>query len=269
MRGGDAAIANAGPDRHDGARSGVSPCLSLLFREGERPDALAIGRALESDPRYSVSHRPGPAAEGASPEWFELLVDGLTFDILGLAPGRPSAPPPIRHRFEFAEPDERIEGIGLAAGPHLAAAQSSLAVVRAMAMMTVDLAHALEREPVGVVWLPSASAMGVPYFTDIVDSWAGGGPFPSLGLVGIVGPTDGTLTTDGLAFFSGQELIVEGRAAEDRPAATHLLAPMIDFLVGAEPVREATVMRGPDDALYDVAPSRDGRIVHVRRRGDD
>ena len=45
----------------------------------------------------------GRRSAGAQDEvWLELLRDGLTFDLRGLAPGPCPGVPPITHRFAFA-----------------------------------------------------------------------------------------------------------------------------------------------------------------------
>ncbi len=52
-----------------------------------------------------------------------------------------------------------------------------------------------------------------------------------LGLAAVVEQSGGTLVSDGLAFFTGQELVLDASLAVDRVTGTQLLLRIIDWLV--------------------------------------
>lgn len=216
-----------------------------------------------------MSHDPGAAGGPDSREnaWLELLVDGLTFDLLGLAPGPALELPAIQHRFEldgdFHVPD--FEAIGLFPGPHLSGASRALPVVRAMAELTAHLAAEIENA-IAVVWGPSGSVMGGAYFRAVAGQWAEGGAFPALGLTGLEPLANGKLRSDGLSFFIGQEVEIAADLAEDRVAGSRLAIRAIDVLIEHGRLDDQIGTSGIDGAPLVLAPSADGSIVRVRRQ---
>ena len=184
-----------------------------------------------------VSHDPAAdRAIVAASDWLELVIDGLTFDLLGLAPGRSLQERTPRYCFGLeAAALADCERIGLAPGPHLAGAANAMPVVRTM----LRLASALTREwdcTLGTLWLPADSAMHRSLFMSAIDAWLAGGAFPALGLTGVTERADGRMASDGLAFFTGQELVLETALGADRIAATRLLVRLIDRLIEGPPL---------------------------------
>src|SRR5690606_29544588 len=162
-----------------------------------------------------VSHDPGGAgaSSAGADNWLELLSNGLTFDLLGLAGGPPAELPALRHIFglDHAMPDA-VEAVWFVAGPHLAGGESMMPVVRSQLALALRLA-ALPGL-VAVAWTPAQSAMAVNYFTTVVSAWLEGGAFPALGLTAFALALDGGLQSEGLAFLTGQELRLEPELAE-------------------------------------------------------
>lgn len=225
----------------------VQPCLFLLFPPELRPSALDVRNALERSGTGQVSYDPAAVQPiVTASDWLEVVIDGLTFDLLGLAPGGSLQQRAPRHCFGLdAAALAHCECIGLAPGPHLAGAANEMPVVRTM----VRLASALTRQwgsALGALWLPAESAMHRNVFMDAVESWLAGGPFPALGLTGVIDRADGRLASDGLAFFTGQEVVLETALSSDRIAATRLLLRLIDYLVEAPPLRGETSVRLED-----------------------
>lgn len=76
--------------------SASTAALFLLFEPKQRPDRGAIIEAMEQIPLASGIHDPraaGPPAgassshrEFADHDWLELLLSGLSFDLLGMVP---------------------------------------------------------------------------------------------------------------------------------------------------------------------------------------
>lgn len=215
----------------------VQPCLFMLFPQGRRPSGREVRAALVRGGAGQVSHDPAGSEGGAVPsEWLELVVDGLTFDLLGLAPGHSLLAPAPRHCFGLSSASlSGCEAIGLAPGPHLAGAASALPVVRTLLRLATALASQWEAA-LGTLWLPADSAMGRELFVGAIDAWLAGGPFPALGLTGVTERSGGVLASDGLAFFTGQEVVLDAALSADRIAATRLLVRLIDYFVEQPPL---------------------------------
>lgn len=252
------------------SRGDAAPCLFLLFPAGRRPTASTIARAIDSLPRTSISHHPGAAPDedrsAGEADWLEIVVDGLTFDIIGLSPGPSLMVPPIRHRFQFEDDGRALEAIGLAPGPHLLAARAALPVVRALVLLAVHLARNENIGAEGALWLPAGTAMGTSYLDRVIGDWAGGGPFPALGLTAIDRGHQGSLRSDGLAYFTGQEVAIFDQPDGAPSAGTRLLVRLIDGLVGLGPLEQPMRLRGPDDRLYEARPN--ANLVEVRPVAD-
>lgn len=223
-----------------GAGQGASvtqACLMLLFEPGARPSAGASRSALGKSAFAQVSYDPSEGNRaGAANDWLEVVADGLTFDLLGIAPGRALSLPQPRHRFAIpARPGQDFEAVGIAPGPHLSGAHSAMPVVRTLLRIGMAFTHALDGLA-GAQWLPAATAMSREVFVKAVGGWLAGGPFPALGLTGIVELSDGALVSDGLAFFTGQEIALDRALCRDRREATRLLVRLIDRFAEQPPL---------------------------------
>lgn len=219
-------------------------------------------RALRRCGVGQVSHDPAASeAIVTASDWLEVVVDGLTFDLLGLAPGRGLQERAPRHCFGLdAATLAGCEGIGLAPGPHLAGAANALPVVRTL----LRLAAALVRQwksALGTLWLPADSAMHRDLFVSAIEAWLAGGAFPALGLTGVTELPDGSLASDGLAFFTGQELVLEPALSADRIAATRLLVRLIDRLLENPPLTDEAIVRLDDGRGFALSPK--GRTIAV------
>jgi hypothetical protein len=251
-------------DQH---RQAIEPGLSLLFARGTRPNAFEIAalgqNSAPSGDSFLVSHRPADMNSS-----LELLTAGLTFTLAGLRPGRGERAPVRRHAFGLDGPELPIdlETARLMPGAHVWSGASLLPVVRA----TLSIAATLARLPGvrAVCWHPAASCMETALFVRTIGTWLAGGPFPVLGLMGLLHEADGAIRSEGLAFFIGQELWL-GAAPEEAPAETIRLAVhLIQRLIEAGPSRCADELTAPDGSRLDVDPSQDGRVLRVWRRAE-
>ncbi len=209
-----------------------------------------------------ITHRPA-AAEG----WLELLAQGMAFDLIGLAPAPPASTPDIMYQIgiEPALRGSRNEAVALIPGEHLAGGANLLPVVRAQ----LGLALALAALPGlrALAWGPARSAMAPAQFTQIVADWLAGGAFPVLALTALVRELDGGMRSEGLAFFTGQELRVEPLLGEDPAAVGKIAIRLIHSLVEAGPVTKPVELTGPDGMRLRAEPSGNGRYVRVWRNG--
>lgn len=251
------------------------PGLLLFFEKGTRPSCPDVGHALRSSRRIFVSHDSSRSKRGAGEGalnhsateiedcWLELVADGLTFDLLGLAGGPALAAPEVAHRFgttiELEGGD--YEAFGLFPGPHLAEGANSLPIVRTMVGIANELAAAMPG--VGAFyWSPARSLMEPAFYTRVVEEWLAGGPFPALGLIGYAIDDDGALRSDGLTFLADREIAVLPPLSQDRIFATRLAVRVANLLVGSLPPEETLAFRFEGRELR-LRPSPDCRSIFV------
>lgn len=195
----------------------------------------------------------------------ELLAFGLAFDLSGLEPGAAGIFPDIRHRFGLPDAmDGALEAITLLPGAHLGEGANLLPVVRAMA----GIASALLALPGArvVVWHPAGVAMGPAYFATAIETWLAGGAFPALGLSALRREADGALLSEGLGFFTGQELRLEPSCGETPGETGKIAIRLIHRLVESEPVLSRQEFVGPQGERLVAEPREGGRVVRVWRR---
>jgi hypothetical protein len=233
-----------------------------LFLDGTRPDAAAVRALAESTEAFSISHDPDAADGSGEGNWLELLINGLTFDLHGLAGGTAAGMPVLRHKFGLEAAPDTAEAVSLAVGPHLTGGESMMPIVRSQLALALRLA-ALPGL-VAVAWTPAKTAMAVNYFAPLVSAWLEGGPFPALGLTAFTLALDGGLQSEGLAFLIGQELRLEPELTEDGVAATKLAVRLVNDLVEHGEVTERLEMTGPDGAPLVLEPSANNTFVRVR-----
>lgn len=247
--------------------------LHLLFAKGKRPHRAAIRAFAASQQAVSISHDPHPdrasqeeALWPAQQDWIELLRDGLTFDLSGLAPGPVSGFPVIEHRFDLpAVPvEDTHDTLMLRPGPHLAASGHSVPVIRAMLALGCELVRHFE-DLVAIGWGPARSVIGRRFFESVTAAWLDGGPFPALGLTAFAETGDGALQTIGLDFWIGQELRIESPLSADRVAATRLGIRLINHLVIIGGLSDDDRIMAPDGTRLVLRPSRNRALISVWR----
>ena len=249
--------------------------LILLFPKSGRPDRAAIRSAVARVSNASVSYDPGESHSssnnswssdlaGSADAWIELLVNGLTFDMVGLAPGPSVSAPDIEFRIDCAGDLDLAdyELVGLAPGPHLSGGARSLVVARSISGLACRLSEELGNVQ-GFFWLPSLSVTGPEFFTATVDAWIAGGPFPALGLSAFRATGDGGLESVGLSFFTGQELMLGSDLATDPAAATRLAMRLVHQLALHGPLEQPQIVMGPDGAQLNLEADSTGFYVKV------
>ena len=250
---------------HYGEANGRPHGLVFLFERGNRPDRADVLAKLKDLPRVSVSHDPAsggvdqsPSREGeTSEDWLELLLDGLTFDLIGLPPGPALPTPSIDYHFNCeAAGLDRTEALGLFPGPHIASGLHSLPVLRTLLRLGAALTDGT-RGLRAVCWTPAATAIAPQFFVRTARTWLEGGAFPALGMMGLFVAADGTMRSHGLAFLIGQELALDPVLAADRTAATRLATRVVHELVGyelpSEPLRFVIDGSGELELVPDLA----------------
>jgi len=239
-----------------------------MFRAGTRPDVAAIRHAVGAMERAAISHDGGEQGDAAGRRslWIELLIDGMTFDLSGMAPGAGHTVTDLRNRYEVP-PDfgETLgEGLSLAPGPHLAGGRTTVPVVRAQAALGAELVRLLP-DAGAIAWTPARALVGREHYLSMVDAWLAGGPFPALGLCAFRQTLGGAIQSEGLAFFTGQELHFDNAQFPDPAAAVRLGLRLVNELVGSAPLIESSLLTDQEGARVVLKPSGNGRFLRVER----
>lgn len=235
----------------------------LLFARGHRPLVSALHRLSLAQGQFAVTLDGEDS--GAEGNWAELLANGLTFDLAGLAPGAPAQGIAGGHLFGLAGDFDPIqyEAVSLAPGPHLVSGGPMVPVLRCLAWLAAELAG-LEHLR-AIVWRPARSICEPAYFREAVTRWIGGGAFPGLGLTALVPRPDGSLQSEGLALFTGQELLLEADPAMDQAQAGKVALRLLHWLVENGRVSETMSLTGPSGETLLLEPRPDQGIVCVWR----
>ena len=238
--------------------------LLLLFARG-RPDVAVMKRVASETEQLSVTSvlESGDANATCG---VELLRDGMTFDLLGALPG-PSFPvPPLVHRLGVPRDldESSAEALSLHCGPHLDQGAHTVPVIRTMMGVATMLVPHLPGLT-ALAWGPARTLIGPDFFVSSMSAWLAGGAFPALGLTAFTPEPDGSLVSEGLAFFTGQEVRLRPDVANDRAAGARLGIRLVNQLVGQSKVGAAETIVGPSGERLRLAPSADGLTVVVQR----
>ena len=259
--------------------------IYLLFAEGQRPDRHAIHKFAETNSSTTVTLDPAqrPAlrvvedddtaasiaaaqasARSSESDWVELLRNGLTFDLEGLAPGEGFEVPETANFFDCPANFnvETSSAIRLSAGAHLAGSEGSLPVLRGLLGLARDLVQHFDQISTAI-WPPSASAIGRRFFESTTTAWLDGGAFPALGLTAFKETIDGGLESVGLEFLIGQELRIEPALVRDKVAATRLGVRLINQLVLTGKILQSEQIIAPDGQELRIAPSQNGKYARL------
>ena len=200
------------------------PLAALLFGVAGRPAAARLAALAAQSDAFTVI-----GSRNAEPGCAELLRDGLTFDVAGLAPAQALAQPDAVHRVALP-PDFTGSGHEAAwfmAGPHLAGAEHLVPVLRIAAGILRQLAQLEGLE--AIVWRPARIAMSPAWFAEAVGIWLAGGPFPALALTALA-RTEHALASEGLDFLIGQEFTLAARNGTPGREDSRIAVRLTDWL---------------------------------------
>lgn len=243
------------------------PAVTLLFRPGQRPDSDGVRALSGRDPRFEVTAGGTDTATGASgsEHWVELLMNGLTFDLVGLSPGKSAPVEKSRHVFSMdAEATSGSwEAIVLKPGPHLSSGRTMPPVLRSLAWLGAMLAEIPGVE--AVIW-HSASIWSSPdYFRRTVINWIEGGVFPGFGLTALVPVEGGGMRSEGLACFIGLELSVAANVARDQQDLAKLSLRIVHWLVEHGGLESDVALTGPSGEPIVLRPDPLAGIIRAER----
>ena len=236
---------------HDGS-------LLLLFLRERTPDHDTLVSAIEDCEDISIGNVDREAG------LIEVVRDGMIFELVGTCgPGEPAIPP-IDHRFGYEGELllHRKRALALRPGAHVEAGMRLLPVIRTMLGAAAAIVTQLG-DVRALVWPPSASLIGPNFFVSSVEAWLGGGPFPALGLTAFASLENGAIVSRGLAFFIGQELLIDRSLASDRSSGVRLGIRLADRLIAQGPLSVSQNAAGPDGSSVRLSPSPDQHTVRV------
>jgi hypothetical protein len=239
----------------------------LLFEAGKRPRAPDIAGLSLKRGQFAVtleSQFDGNVDCAGGRHWAELLAGGLTYDISGLAPGPGAALEEAGHFYGFEQPIDLAfcEALRLVPGPHLVSGGPMTPVIRCLAWLAAELATLDGLQ--GVLWEAAHTVSSPACFREGVTRWIGGGPFPGLGLTPLMPQDDNTMRSEGLALFTGQELVLDSAIARDRAQAARLADRLLHWLVETGPIEHRQSLTGPSGEALMLEPDLELGLVHVR-----
>lgn len=241
---------------------GRPAAISLAFAAGERPLAGAIRAVAEQSRAFAVVSEPELEGKGHD-GWLELVASGLTFDLTGLAPAASDPLPGARHFFGLGADFDpaALEALTIVPGPHLSGGKTMLPVLRCLAW----LGASLSRLPgVAAVSWHGANAYCAPeFYHSGVMRWITGGVFPGLGLAALLPAADGGLQSEGLALFTGQEIVLAPELAQERAEGAKIALRLINWLVDHGKLEEPGLLKGPGGETLRLEPIATQRIIKV------
>jgi hypothetical protein len=236
--------------------------VSFLFAPGQRPDGAAWRQALDV-----CQARVRLVREDTIQEAAELVLNGLSFDVVGLAPAPAAGAPAILEADGLAGDvaASQLEAVRIQPGHHLSGGSGMLPVVRSLAALAAEMATKL---PVrAVFWHPARSLVEPHAFAQATLAWLGGGAFPTPALTPLTVLADGSVASRGLAHFIGQETTLRSRPGETNDQAARLAAEVVDYLVLHGPMTEITEVPIAGEMLC-FEPCKRGDQVWVWRKVD-
>jgi hypothetical protein len=206
---------------------GCEPLAALLFDTAARPDAQALASLAVQSGEFSLVEG---GASGAPFGCTELLREGLTFDLGGLAPREIFAPPAYAHTVGLPQDFDPagLAAVTFAPGPHLAGAQHLMPVVRVAAGLALKLAALAGLR--AIIWHPARTIMSPAWFAESIGIWLAGGPFPAMALTALVRRERG-FDSEGLAFLVGQEFSLVAKGDAPSREDSRIAVRLTDWLV--------------------------------------
>ena len=254
-------------DRVDSLDHRTKAKVLLLFPAGGRPDLPTIRKTIDQIGAITISAEPGalPAeASSKSSLWVELLCEGMTFDLCGLAGGCAAATPDLRDTRGLLADAAGMEAIELKLGPHLEAGSRNLPIVRSTLAVGATLVGKLDGV-LAVSWPASGAWLSPADFTRAIDGWLNGGAVPSPAMVDFRKSMANALQSVGLALFCDQELRLAPDLAMSDDDLRRLGIRIAGHLMHQGRLERVEEFSAPDGGLIRIAPSSNGRFVRASR----
>jgi hypothetical protein len=237
--------------------------VALLFAAGQRPRVSDLVAHSLKQGQFAVTFESEPGGAPGERQWAELLANGLTFDLSGLAPGPGEAAEQGSHFYGLEQkPDlASCEVLRLVPGPHLVSGGPMIPIIRCLAWLAAELATLEGLQ--AILWKPASAVSAPAYFREGVMRWISGGAFPGLGLTALTPQDDGTMISEGLALFTGQELVIDRGIAQDRASAAKLAVRLLHWLVETGRIERTQSLTGPSGETLMLEPDHHEGVVRV------
>jgi hypothetical protein len=211
-----------------------SAILTLLLTDAVAETEIALKSTLDSNTDISLS-QPVSGNRYA----FDIIFCGVTFHLAmnGILPEMSG----LKKIFFNPDPSAVASIIDIRLGDHVAGGERVPAIIQAL----LGVAHKLGilLGATGTIWHPAKIVSGFPYFSEVVADYLGGGAFPALALVNFKRGDDGTITSNGLALLSDQELQVCPSEMDQTEIMRRVVRVVHDIATNG-PVQDAVKLAG-------------------------
>ncbi len=206
---------------------GCEPLATLLFDASLRPDVPTFANWAAQTCEFTIVQR-APTTDPLG--CVELLSEGLTFDLGGLAPIESAGPSAYAHTVALPPTFDTagLAAVHFAPGPHLAGAQHLLPVVRVAAGLVMQLVPLAGLR--AIIWHPARTIMSPAWFAESIGIWLAGGPFPAMALTALIKGQHG-FDSEGLEFLIGQEFSLQSKGPVPSREDSRIAVRLTDWLV--------------------------------------
>ena len=239
--------------------------LLILFPRNGRPTTRQVRAQCDSG---RIADSLGPEivhythkVDIAPPDGVALQRAGLAFDLVGLAPGPAIPVPDIGEGGAVLRASKRsmVDASSLRLGSHIAAGARSLTVLREWFGIAEAIASAFDAT--SVCWVPGSIVIAPDRLAEALHAWDTRGEVPVTLLASFRATLDGAFQSQGLAYFTGQELRLEPQLMRGEE---ELLARLIfTHLFYAGKQEDTIQLAAPDEHALRLVPSGNGRVVRV------
>jgi len=195
----------------------------------------------------------------------QLLHGGLTFDLVFSSDGQDDALESDLVTFDCDWPLETgpVSTLQLRPGQHIGSGANSLPILRSFMELARDFVLHFG-QIAAVIWPPANSVIGRRYFESSISAWLERGIFPPLGLVAFHEAANGEFHSQGLDYFTGQELRIGAGLMEDPASPSSLSARLISQLVLSGRAIERQELIAPNGHRVSLTPTAGGKIIVVK-----
>jgi len=155
-------------------------------------------------------------------------------------------------------------------GAHLAGGERVAPIAQAFLAFGAKLAGDLSAD--AVVWNPARLVSEPGFFVETVNDYVGGGAFPVLATVDFeYHENEYRLQSQGLAWFSGQEIALAGAGAQGQELARRAVRLIHDIAVNGPIIMHQYVADLDTDLQIELAPTGEANSIlncHIRSKSD-
>jgi hypothetical protein len=229
--------------------------LTLLMRDAAADVSSLLHSLFETDIELSVAHNTLKFGSATN-----IVFKGVSFVV---SVGRHNQDLSIL-KSVFCNIDSKLilSGINISLGEHVAGGERVPAIMQALLGLAQKLGAALNAQ--GIVWHPANIVSGFSYFSEVVSDYLAGGAFPVLTLVNFKVDRLGIVHSNGLAFFSGQELQVANSAMDQTEIMRRVVRIVHDIAVNG-PVTEVVKLDGIEKGeVLELLPLSDCGVLEMK-----